>query len=91
MFAGVISDLYSHHEAHEAEHALRDSLLMAAGVTDPPPAPTNPPVNEALSTILLVMASSNRPDYLKKTLHFVSEYHPKYASLSPHPSALAMI
>lgn len=34
-------------------------------------------INEKLTTVLLVIASTNRPDYLKKTLDYVAKYHPK--------------
>ncbi|CAM9116827.1 unnamed protein product, partial [Ectocarpus fasciculatus] len=34
-------------------------------------------VNDAFDTVLLVVASPNRPDYLKKTLSTVLKYHPR--------------
>ena len=76
----MISDLYSHHEAHEAEHARKDGESALVDNTQDTSANAGNPKDEAYSTVLLVMASSKRPEYLKKTLHFVSLYHPKYGT-----------
>ncbi len=35
------------------------------------------PSRKISSTTLLIVAGSNRPDYLQKTLSYVGKYHPK--------------
>ena len=76
---GVIGELRAYRTAHEAMHSSSPPAPSALrGHTKPSDsAPPVPPENEALTTVLLVMASSNRPEYLRRSLQFVGKYHPR--------------
>lgn len=54
--------------------------VVALSAPRSPPSPLSPPSPAShplgLDTILLIIASANRPDYLKRTLEHVVKYHP---------------
>lgn len=39
--------------------------------------------DDDVSTVLLIVASPHRPDYLKKSLTYIANYHPKYVISKP--------
>lgn len=62
---------------HE-EHAIAPAESSVPNLI--PKQPVDPLVSlaaDAYDTVLLVVASSNRPDYLRKTLEHVVKYHPR--------------
>jgi predicted nuclease of restriction endonuclease-like RecB superfamily len=71
---GVVNELHAQQEEHEVAHAEAENK--------PPESPPELPIpttalDERLTTVLLVIASSHRPEYLSKTLEHVMSYHPK--------------
>lgn len=86
---GVISELHAHHEQHEIDHEVKerdaDTTLNNNGENDMDREDPNIASHDTqaadsqydTSTVLLVIASSDRPEYLKKSLYYISKYHPK--------------
>ncbi len=52
----------------------RDGLPYTA---EEAPAPLDAPLSLGLDTVLLIICSSNRPDYLRRTLEHVVKHHPR--------------
>lgn len=86
---GVINDLHAHHEQHEQHHEEKDrqqklvqreaeinSVEVGAGRKDGVEEGEEEGGDD-VSTALLLVASPNRPDYLKKCLSYIAKYHPK--------------
>jgi hypothetical protein len=79
---GVVNELHAQQEEHEEEHAEIEAKLKPqaqSSANDLADLPIQPKFDEKLTTVLLIIASSQRPDYLQKTLHYVTTYHPKLA------------
>jgi hypothetical protein len=76
VLTGVISQLHSHHaDEHPKDIAdTTNNQLTHVAVSNNQDAVLH---EVGLTTILLIVASANRPDYLKKTLSYVTKYHPK--------------
>lgn len=80
VLEGVVNELHAQQEEHEEEHAEIEAKLKPQGQrseTDLSDLPVQPKIDEKLTTVLLIIASSHRPDYLQKTLQYVAMYHPK--------------
>jgi hypothetical protein len=80
VLEGVVNELHAQQEEHEEEHAEIEAKLKPQekqSATDVSDLPIQSKINEKLTTVLLIIASSHRPDYLQKTLHYVATYHPK--------------
>jgi hypothetical protein len=69
VLEGVVNELHAQQEEHEAESKPSPELGEVPMATTA--------IDERLTTVLLIIASSKRPDYLKKTLEYVKSYHPK--------------
>ena len=86
---GVVNELHGHQE--EEEQQKREELIQLESQKSSSSSSSQQPINsiesidlpikkenEQFTTVLLIIASSNRPEYLEKTLHYVMDYHPKY-------------
>lgn len=81
VLEGVVNELHAQQEEHEMEHAgviqkgQKGDTNNIVERTDQ--SVVQPTLDERLTTVLLIIASNKRPEYLEKTLQYVKEYHPK--------------
>lgn len=61
-------------KSHEEEH---HEPIKSQPLPDSNPPPEDSPAEQ--DTLLLIIASDHRPDYLEKTLKYVLQYHPKHS------------
>lgn len=76
VLEGVVNELHAQQEEHEIEHAEAEKRDAKENRVDVDPV-IKPVLDEGLTTVLLIIASSKRPEYLQKTLQYVKMYHPK--------------
>jgi chromosome segregation ATPase len=66
------------HEEVEHGHGQNNGLVgLGRGTTEEEESSSSGSSGDDVSTVLLIVASPIRPDYLKKSLTYIANYHPK--------------